>query len=656
MIKFALTLSQFPSGLEQLTVTFSSCRSRAFSCGQASSHGRVSSHGRAYSWGDEHGAGVWRLGLRGGGTDDGGVGGHRLVLPLLGRSAEECAGVPAGGPGPARAAGRHLAHGLLHVVHHPAGRQPRELHLRHAVRRHQRGLRPHHARHHALLPARLLQAAADQLLPVPGGALRSDDEAAHVGGLHPADGAVPQHRAVRPGHSAGGPDGHLHGVCHPAGRPRLHLLLHHRRHQGRRLHRLLPAVFAVIIKGAMDAGGLKEIWRIAGEGGRLQFDNVSADPTQRHTWWSLMLGGGFTYLSLYAVNQIQVQRLLTLRSIQRSQVALWLSWPILSLISLSTSLAGLAIYSRYHDCDPVAAGRITSTDQLMPLFVVDSMGGLPGLCGVFVAGIFSGSLSTISSGVNSLAAVTLEDYIKPVYKRVKAREIPEKMNNIILKSFALAYGLVSVALAFSADYLGGLLQASLSILGVVGGPTLGMFTLGMFFTITNETGAVCGLLTGLSIAFWIAFGGPKPPVITLPISTEGCTNQPNVSDAGSSAELYRQSDTIFNTSVSQLVSNESSDSNYFYLYKLSYLWYVVIGFLMTVVVGLLVSAVCKMFRKTEPPAPNPDLFIPCVRSYILRQMAKKQLDGATKQYAAMDKLGPTAVSSESLKSGESAPL
>ncbi|XP_063222396.1 putative sodium-dependent multivitamin transporter isoform X7 [Bacillus rossius redtenbacheri] len=419
---------------------------------------------------------------------------------------------------------------------------------------------------------------------------------------------------------------------------------------------MFAAVFAVIIKGAMDAGGLKEIWRIAGEGGRLQFDNVSADPTQRHTWWSLMLGGGFTYLSLYAVNQIQVQRLLTLRSIQRSQVALWLSWPILSLISLSTSLAGLAIYSRYHDCDPVAAGRITSTDQLMPLFVVDSMGGLPGLCGVFVAGIFSGSLSTISSGVNSLAAVTLEDYIKPVYKRVKAREIPEKMNNIILKSFALAYGLVSVALAFSADYLGGLLQASLSILGVVGGPTLGMFTLGMFFTITNETGAVCGLLTGLSIAFWIAFGGPKPPVITLPISTEGCTNQPNVSDAGSSAELYRQSDTIFNTSVSQLVSNESSDSNYFYLYKLSYLWYVVIGFLMTVVVGLLVSAVCKMFRKTEPPAPNPDLFIPCVRSYILRQMAKKQLDGATKQYAAMDKLGPTAVSSESLKSGESAPL
>lgn len=50
--------------------------------------------------------------------------------------------------------------------------------------------------------------------------------------------------------------------------------------------------------------------------------------------------------------------------------------------------------------------------QLMPLFVVDVMGAYPGLPGLFVSGIFSASLSTVSAAVNSLAAVTLEDYIK----------------------------------------------------------------------------------------------------------------------------------------------------------------------------------------------------------------------------------------------------
>lgn len=48
----------------------------------------------------------------------------------------------------------------------------------------------------------------------------------------------------------------------------------------------------------------------------------------------------------------------------------------------------------------------------MPLFVVDAMGVYPGLSGLFVSGIFSASLSTVSAAVNSLAAVTLEDYLK----------------------------------------------------------------------------------------------------------------------------------------------------------------------------------------------------------------------------------------------------
>lgn len=48
----------------------------------------------------------------------------------------------------------------------------------------------------------------------------------------------------------------------------------------------------------------------------------------------------------------------------------------------------------------------------MPLFVVDAMGKFPGLPGIFVSGIFSASLSSVSAAMNSLAAVTLEDYIK----------------------------------------------------------------------------------------------------------------------------------------------------------------------------------------------------------------------------------------------------
>lgn len=48
----------------------------------------------------------------------------------------------------------------------------------------------------------------------------------------------------------------------------------------------------------------------------------------------------------------------------------------------------------------------------MPLYVIDTMGSVPGLTGLFVAGIFSSALSSVSPVLNSLAAVTMEDYIK----------------------------------------------------------------------------------------------------------------------------------------------------------------------------------------------------------------------------------------------------
>lgn len=45
---------------------------------------------------------------------------------------------------------------------------------------------------------------------------------------------------------------------------------------------------------------------------------------------------------------------------------------------------------------------------------MDMLSAYPGVPGLFIAGIFSAGLSTISATVNSLAAVILEDFIKPI--------------------------------------------------------------------------------------------------------------------------------------------------------------------------------------------------------------------------------------------------
>lgn len=170
---------------------------------------------------------------------------------------------------------------------------------------------------------------------------------------------------------------------------------------------------------------------------------------------------------------------MTVRSLEAAQSALWWSWPVLSALSLSTSFSGLAMYYLYADCDPLLAGRIDSRDQLLPLFVIDVLGRWPGIPGLFVSGIFAASLSTVSALVNSLAAVTLEDYLKPLWWWWLKRPLNESGSALPSKLLALVYGFVCIGVAFAVQYLGSLLQASLTVFGVVGGPLFGLFTLGM---------------------------------------------------------------------------------------------------------------------------------------------------------------------------------
>ncbi|XP_067005284.1 putative sodium-dependent multivitamin transporter [Anabrus simplex] len=410
---------------------------------------------------------------------------------------------------------------------------------------------------------------------------------------------------------------------------------------------MFAAVFLICIKGAIDAGGVSEVWRIANEHGRIEFDRFEADPTVRHTWWSLIIGGGFTYLSLYAVNQAQVQRLLTLRSLRKSQQALWISWPVLSVLSLTTSFSGLAIFSRYYNCDPVAAKRISSSDQLMPLFVVDSMSHLPGLSGLFVAGIFSGSLSTVSSAVNSLAAVTLEDYLKPLYRRVYRRDIPDSRSSTYTKFLAMLYGLLCLAVAFLAQFLGGMLQASLTIFGVIGGPLLGVFTLGMFCVCCNEVGAVVGLLAGLAMSSVIGFGYPKPPEKVLSVSTDGCHSNMTVFVT---QDLWNVS-----TSTTTMEPPESTDE-YMYLNRLSYLWCVVIGFLVTLAVGNLVSCLLNSVCTKSSVPPDPNLYSPLIRKFIKRRQARLLLQNGTPASSLISKNNMKNLSTSEPKLLSTSPL
>lgn len=306
------------------------------------------------------------------------------------------------------------------------------------------------------------------------------------------------------------------------------------------------------------------------------------------------------------------------RSLKSARAALWINWPILTALSVITCFSGLAIYSKYHDCDPVKDKKITP-DMLMPYYVMDTMSGYPGIPGLFIAGIFSAGLSTISAALNSLSAMTLEDYIKPMYFSCSGNELSPKKSLIWGKVFAFLLGLASIALAFGAQYLGGVLQASLTIFGVVGGPLLGLFTLGMLCESANQRGAITGVTLALSFLLWIAFGGPRPELSKLPTSTANCNLMTSLNET---LLVLRQSISA-NQTVTSIV--DTGEEKFFFLYRISYMWYAPLGLLITVVIGWVASHVTKYLCNQEEMYVNPSLFFPCVANRI-RKREQREID------------------------------
>lgn len=84
-----------------------------------------------------------------------------------------------------------------------------------------------------------------------------------------------------------------------------------------------------------------------------------------------------------------------------------------TLIKLFSVYNGLLIFGKYETCDPVSDGRVEKPDQIFAYYVMDVARQIPGLTGLFVAGVFSAALSSMSSCLNTLAGTLYYDFMKP---------------------------------------------------------------------------------------------------------------------------------------------------------------------------------------------------------------------------------------------------
>uniref|UniRef100_A0A8C1G1I1 Solute carrier family 5 member 8, like n=1 Tax=Cyprinus carpio TaxID=7962 RepID=A0A8C1G1I1_CYPCA len=359
---------------------------------------------------------------------------------------------------------------------------------------------------------------------------------------------------------------------------------------------MLSGFVAIIARGAVLQGGLGKIWNDSYHGGRLETFSFDPDPLRRHSFWTIVVGGSLMWASMYSINQSQVQRYISCKTITHAKLSLYLNmvglWVTVSLAMLS----GLTMYSIYKDCDPFTNKDVGASDQLLPYLVMDILAEFPGLPGLFVAAAYSGTLSTVSSSINALVAVTVEDFMKPAWPWLTERQL-----SWINMGMSVFYGAVCIGMAGVASLMGNILQAALSIFGMISGPLFGLYMLGIFFRCVNSTGGLVGLISGLTITLWVGIGAQVyPPLpektLRLPLSVEGCV-----------APYMNETTTItpFST-VLQTTTPQPRPALADSWYSLSYLYFCPVGIIVTMVTGLIVSAISGGCKQEKA---RPELFI-----------------------------------------------
>uniref|UniRef100_A0A4W4DQU6 Solute carrier family 5 member 8 n=1 Tax=Electrophorus electricus TaxID=8005 RepID=A0A4W4DQU6_ELEEL len=284
---------------------------------------------------------------------------------------------------------------------------------------------------------------------------------------------------------------------------------------------MVAGFLAVIIQSVLLQGGVSIIISDSAQGGRLNIWDFDPNPLRRHTFWTVIIGGAFLWTSAYGINQTQVQRYVSCKSLFHAKMSLYVNLVSLWTINLCSIFCGLCLYSVYKNCDPWTAKRVNTQDQLMPYLVLDILRAYPGIPGLFVAAVYSGTLSTVSSSVNALAAVTVTDLIRPYFS------FSEQQLIWTSKGLSIFYGALCIGMAGLASLMGGLLQAAISIFGTIGGPVLGLFVLGILFPCANSKGGLAGLVSGLAISLWVCIGAQvyhPLPANTRPLTlkTHGC--------------------------------------------------------------------------------------------------------------------------------------
>ncbi len=219
-------------------------------------------------------------------------------------------------------------------------------------------------------------------------------------------------------------------------------------------------------------------------------------------FFPMVFGGFCLYASYYGTDQSQVQRLLSAKDYQTVQKTLLfngvLRFPITLLYCLMGLVLGTFVYLTPEFAAKIPGDRV---DLMIPIYIRDY---LPhGIIGLLIVAILSAAMSSLSSAINSLSAVSTEDLLS------FRENVSDQTYTRFSKMTSLFWGIVCIVLAFYAGNIADTVIEAINKIGsVFYGPILATFIIAVRFKKIKARPMNFGLIAGVgvNIYLWLVVG------------------------------------------------------------------------------------------------------------------------------------------------------
>ena len=322
---------------------------------------------------------------------------------------------------------------------------------------------------------------------------------------------------------------------------------------------------AVVAIGEVPGGWAGAIGEYE-EAGKLKFTDFRLDLSLRMGTWALLLGQFTEMLSAYTSDQLLVQRYLAAKSVKECRRAFIANLGGATLILPGLLLVGVALCAfyqahpgrlsdapaeyfarkpealqnlpdvvetlarqndvsvdewtnrvaddsgqlkeqlqRFYEQHPQRAEadlfQVNRQDEVMPFFVRRELPA--GLIGLVLAALFAATMSSIDSGIHSIATTVVIDIRNRLFRTGVDPDARGEMR--FVRGLTLVLGVVATVISCLVDRLGPVFDMTKKLNGAFSGSLLAVFVLAVFSSRAKATPVLVAAIVGTTLTLWLTY-------------------------------------------------------------------------------------------------------------------------------------------------------